>query len=55
MRVPLPGDYVLVAIPPGVQPDVNAEFLKRHSAGAVRISLAAGESKTQAVTMSKAR
>jgi len=55
LQVLLPGDYMLVAIPPEVAPDVDAEFVKRFGASAVRISFAAGETKTQALTLVKPR
>jgi len=55
LKVPLPGEYFVVAIPPDVAPEIDAEFVKRFSAGAVRVSFAAGESKTQSLTVARAR
>ena len=55
LKVPLPGEYFVVAIPPDVAPDIDAEFVKRFSAGAVRVSLAAGDSKTQSLTVARVR
>lgn len=55
LKVPLPGDYLVVAIPPEIAPDVDAEFAKRFSASAVRVSVAAGEAKTQALTVARVR
>ena len=52
LKVPLPGEYFVVAIPPDVSPDIDADFAKRFSAGAVRVSFAAGDSKTQPLTVS---
>jgi protocatechuate 3,4-dioxygenase beta subunit len=54
-KVPLPGDYLVVAIPPEIAPEIDAEFVKRVSAGGVRVTLAAGDSKTQALTVAKVR
>jgi hypothetical protein len=55
MKVPLPGDYIVVAIPPDIAPEIDAEFVKRFSAAGVRVSLAAGDSKTQALTLARVR
>jgi hypothetical protein len=55
LKVPLPGDYLVVAIPPEIAPEIDAEFVKRVSAGGVRVTLAAGDSKTQALTVAKVR
>lgn len=55
LQVLLPGDYLMVAIPPEVAPDVDADFVKRFGASAVRISFAAGETKTQALTLVRPR
>jgi protocatechuate 3,4-dioxygenase beta subunit len=53
LRVPLPGDYVAVAVPPEIAPDLDREFVKRVLPSAVRVSLAAGESKTLSLTLAK--
>jgi hypothetical protein len=55
LQVALPGEYLLVAIPPEVAPDVDAEFVKRFGASAVRIFFAAGDTKTQALTLARPR
>jgi hypothetical protein len=55
LKVPLPGDYLVVAIPPEIAPEIDAEFVKRVSASGVRVTLAAGDSKTQALTVAKVR
>jgi hypothetical protein len=55
LQVLLPGDYMLVAIPPEVAPDVDADFVKRFGASAIRISFAAGDTKTQALTLVRPR
>ena len=55
LKVALPGEYLVVAIPPEVAPEIDAEFVKRFSASAVRLSLAAGETKTQALTVARVR
>ncbi len=55
LRLGIPGDYFVVAIPPEVAPDVDPEFIARFSASATRVSIAAGESKTQSLTVSRVR
>jgi hypothetical protein len=55
LKVPLPGDYIVVAISPEIAPEIDAEFAKRVSAAGVRVTLAAGESKTQALTVARVR
>jgi len=55
MTIPLPGDYLVVAAPPDVAPDIDPEFAARLAAGAVRVSFVAGDSKTQPLTMRRPR
>jgi hypothetical protein len=55
IRVQVAGDYMVVAIPTDVAPDVDAEFAKRFAASAVRVSLALGDAKTLPLTISRAR
>jgi carboxypeptidase family protein len=55
LRVPLPGDYLVVAVPPDVAPEVDRDFVTRFAPSAVRVSLASGETKTQALTVSRPR
>ena len=55
LQVALPGEYLLVAIPPEILPDVDAEFVRRFGSSAVRISIAAGDTKTQALTLVRPR
>ena len=55
LRVPLPGEYLVVAIPPDIAPEIDGEFAKRFSAAGVRVSLAAGDAKTQALTVARVR
>lgn len=55
IRVPLPGDYIVVAVPPDVSPDVDLDFVKRFASRGVRVTLASGESKAQALTVSGSR
>ena len=55
MTMKLPGDYVVVALPPEVAPSFEPAFLKRVAADGVRISFVAGESKTQTLTVSRVR
>jgi hypothetical protein len=51
IRVPLPGEYVAVAVPPDVAPEVDPDFVKRFASLGVRVTLLAGESKSQALTV----
>jgi len=53
MTIPLTGDYLVVAVPPDVAPDVDPEFAARFAA--VRVSFAAGDSKTQPLTVRRPR
>jgi hypothetical protein len=53
LRVALPGDYVAVAIPPDLAPDIDREFITRVLPSAVRVSLRPGESKTLSLTMAR--
>jgi protocatechuate 3,4-dioxygenase beta subunit len=55
LTVSLPGDYLLVAVPPEVEPEVTPEFAARFAAGATRVSLAAGETKAQPLTLRRPR
>lgn len=55
LKVPLPGEYFVVAIPPDVAPDIDGEFAKRFSVGAARVSFAVGDSKTQSLTVARVK
>jgi protocatechuate 3,4-dioxygenase beta subunit len=55
LRVLLPGDYLVVAVPPEIAPEIDAAFVKRFAAGATRVTLAPGESRTQVLTRSRVR
>jgi Carboxypeptidase regulatory-like domain len=55
VTIPLAGDYLVVAVPPDVAPDVDPEFAARFAASAVRVSFAAGDTKTQPLTMRRPR
>jgi hypothetical protein len=55
LRIGLPGEYLLVAIPPEIAPEVDPEFIARFSATATRVNITAGETKTQALTVSRVR
>jgi len=55
LKLPLSGDYLVVAIPAEIAPEIDAEFVKRFSADAVRVSFAAGDAKTQSLTVTKTR
>lgn len=55
IRVALPGDYLVFAVPADTAPDVNRELLTRFLPSAVRVTLAAGESKTQPLTIARIR
>jgi protocatechuate 3,4-dioxygenase beta subunit len=51
LRVTLPGDYLVVAVPAEIAPDVDRDFVTRFAASAVRVSLAFGDAKSQALTV----
>jgi hypothetical protein len=53
LRVLLPGDYVVVAVPPEIAPDLDRELIKRVLPSAARVSLLAGESKTLSLTLAR--
>lgn len=55
LRVRFPGDYLVVALPPEVPPDIDPAFIKRWAASGVRVSLAFGDAKTQALTVARAK
>ena len=55
LRVRFPGDYLVVAIPPDIAPDIDPAFIKRWASSGVRVSLAFGDAKTQALTIARPR
>jgi protocatechuate 3,4-dioxygenase beta subunit len=55
IRVPLPGDYIVVAVPAEITASLEPDFLKGIAPQGVRVSLGAGESKTQGLTVSRSR
>jgi len=55
MRIPLPGDYLVVAVPPDVAPEVDPDFLRRITPDGVRVSLSLGDARTQALAVSRVR
>ncbi|MCR4374347.1 MAG: carboxypeptidase-like regulatory domain-containing protein [Acidobacteria bacterium] len=62
MTVDLPGDYVIVAAPPDVHPQtlispmtVDADFAVAYAPLGTRVTIAPGDSKTQALTIRRAR
>jgi hypothetical protein len=55
LQIPLPGDYVVAALPPEIEASMDPDFLKRIVAQGVRVSLAPGESKTLLLTIARAR
>ena len=55
MRVALPGDYLAIAVPAETAPDLDRELIKRVLPSAVRVSLAAGESKSLSLTLTRVR
>jgi hypothetical protein len=55
LQIPLPGDYVVAALPPEVEVSMEPDFLKRIVAQGVRVSVAPGETKTQPLTIGRAR
>ena len=55
LDVPLAGDYIVVAVPPEINPAVDGEFIARWAASGVKLSFAPGETKTQALTLGRAK
>jgi hypothetical protein len=55
LRIGSPGEYLLVAVPPEVASDVDPEFIARFAGSATRVSIAAGETKSQALTVSRVK
>jgi hypothetical protein len=55
LTIPLPGSYLVVAVPPDVNPEIDPDFATRFAAGAVRVSIAAGETKTVPLTIRRPR
>ena len=55
LEVPFAGDYIVVAIPPEINPVVDREFIARWGASGVKLAFAAGETKTQTLTLGRAK
>ena len=55
LQILLPGDYVVAALPPEVEPSMDPDFLRRIVAQGARVSVAPGESKTLPLTILRAR
>ncbi|HXT70607.1 MAG TPA: carboxypeptidase-like regulatory domain-containing protein [Vicinamibacterales bacterium] len=55
LRIGIPGDYLVVAVPSEIAPDVDPEFIARFAGAATRVTIAAGETKSQALTVSRVR
>lgn len=55
LRLAAPGEYLIAAIPPEIAPVADPEFLTKLAASATRITIAAGETKTQPLTVSRVR
>lgn len=62
MTVDLPGDYLIVAAPPDVHPQtvvspitVDADFAVAYAPLATKITISLGDTKTQALTIRRAR
>ena len=55
LRIGIPGDYLVIAIPPEIVPDLDPDLLTRLAASATRVSFAAGENKTLPLTVSRIR
>ncbi len=55
LRIGVPGDYLVVAVPPDVMPTIDPQFLTRFASSATRVTIAAGESKTLPLTVSRVR
>ena len=55
LRISIPGAYMVVAVPPEVTPEVDPEFISRFASSATKVSIAAGESKTLPLTVSRIR
>jgi hypothetical protein len=55
LDVPLAGDYIVVAIPPEINPVVDREFIARWAASGVKLAFAPGETKTQTLTLGRAK
>ena len=55
LDVLLAGDYVVVAVPPEIDPVVDREFIARWGPAGVRVSFVPGDAKTQALTLGRAK
>jgi hypothetical protein len=55
LDVPVPGEYLVVAVPPEVNPVVDRDFITRWAASGVKLSFVPGDAKTQALTMGRAK
>lgn len=55
LRFSAPGDYLVVAIPPEIAPDIDPEFIARFAPSGTRVSIAAGEAKTLPLVVSRVK
>jgi hypothetical protein len=55
LRIGIPGEYLVVAVPPDVLPEVVPEFIARVASSATRVSIAAGEARALPLTVSRVR
>jgi hypothetical protein len=55
LRVGIAGDYLVVAVPPEIAPNIDLDFMARFASSAARVTIATGESKTLPLTVSRVR
>jgi hypothetical protein len=55
LDVPFAGDYVVVAVPPEINPAVDRDFIARWGSSGVRVSFVQGDAKTQSLTLGRAK
>jgi hypothetical protein len=55
LRMPFPGDYLVVAVPADIAPDLDERFLVTFASRGTRVSVAEGERKTLPLSVSRAQ
>jgi hypothetical protein len=55
LRIASPGDYLVVAIPPEIEPEIDAQFIARYAPFAEKVSLKLGDTRTLSLSLARAK
>lgn len=55
LRIGIAGDYLVVAIPPEIAPEIDLEFMKRFATSATRVTFVTGDARTLSLSVSRVR